>query len=193
MWFSYSCSFCLSFYASSANKPVFLCFTSPSLSGFYVSINFYRRGTLDFKWHLGMIEWGQKSKPKKSLNQNWASKQSHAKFPSQKNFHKALNGIPSGYSYGTRSSTCICYSHEILAKLIRVKHWQYWLGLNHAIICLYYTTHKRFVIFTCRYFKSSWNVTTLSQSNCRNFSYSSIGIKITNILISSEYSLLYSG
>ena len=47
--FRYSCSFSLSFYASSANKPVFLCFTSPSLAGFYVSINFYRRGTLDFK------------------------------------------------------------------------------------------------------------------------------------------------
>ena len=49
VWFSYSCSFSLEFYASSANKPVFLCFTSPSLAGFYVSINFYRRGTLDFK------------------------------------------------------------------------------------------------------------------------------------------------
>ena len=31
---------------------------------------------------------------------------------------------------------------------------------NHAIICLYYT-HKRFVIFTCRYFKLSWNTTAL--------------------------------
>ena len=39
--------------------------------------------------------------PKKSLNQNLASKQSHAKFPSHKNFHKALNDIPSGYSYVT--------------------------------------------------------------------------------------------
>ena len=60
--------------------------------------------------------------PKKSLNQNLASKQSHAKFPSHKNFHKALNDIPSGYSYVTRASTCICYSHGIVAKLIRVKH-----------------------------------------------------------------------
>ena len=39
---------------------------------------------------------------------------------------------------------------------------------NHAIICLYYFP-KRFVIFTCRYFKLSWNTTALSQSNCRNF------------------------
>ena len=40
---------------------------------------------------------------------------------------------------------------------------------NHAII-----TRKRFVIFTCRYFKLSCNTTALSQSNCRNFSCSSI-------------------
>ena len=32
--FRFSCSFFLSFYAKSANKPVFLCFTSPSLAGF---------------------------------------------------------------------------------------------------------------------------------------------------------------
>ena len=30
------------------------------------------------------------------------------------------------------------------------------------------------VIFTCRYFKLSWNTSALSQSNCRNFSGSSI-------------------
>ena len=35
---------------------------------------------------------------------------------------------------------------------------------------VYTSTHKRFVIFTCRYFKLSWNTTALSQSNCRNFS-----------------------
>ena len=44
---------------------------------------------------------------------------------------------------------------------------------NHAIICLYYYPQK-VVIFTCRYFKLSWNTTALSQSNCRNFSCSSI-------------------
>ena len=32
------------------------------------------------------------------------------------------------------------------------------------------TTRKSFVIFTCTNFKSSWNTTDLSQSNCRNFS-----------------------
>ena len=44
---------------------------------------------------------------------------------------------------------------------------------NPAIICLYYYPQK-VVIFTCRYFKLSWNTTALSQSNCRNFSCSSI-------------------
>ena len=47
---------------------------------------------------------------------------------------------------------------------------------HHAIICLYYytTTRERIVIFTCRYFKLSWNATALSQSNCRNFLWSGI-------------------
>ena len=43
---------------------------------------------------------------------------------------------------------------------------------------VYTTTRKRFVIFTCRYFKLSWNTTALSQSNWRNFSCSSIRIVI---------------
>ena len=42
------------------------------------------------------------------------------------------------------------------------------------LLFIYTTTRKRFVIFTCRYFKLSWNTTALSQSNCRNFSCSSI-------------------
>ena len=42
------------------------------------------------------------------------------------------------------------------------------------LLFVYTTTHKRFVIFTRRYFKLSWITTALSQSNCRNFSYSSI-------------------
>ena len=40
------------------------------------------------------------------------------------------------------------------------------------------TTRKRFVIFTCRYFKLSWNTTALSQSNCRNFSCRTIIVVI---------------
>ena len=42
------------------------------------------------------------------------------------------------------------------------------------LLFVYTSTHKRFVIFTCRYFKLSWNTTALSQSHCRNFSCSSI-------------------
>ena len=60
----------------------------------------------------------------------------------------------------------------------------------HAIICLYYN-HKRFVIFTCRYFKLSWNTTALSQSNCRNFSCSSIKPVIFCNIIQSMYTVLY--
>ena len=56
------------------------------------------------------------------------------------------------------------------------------------LLFVYTTTHKGFVIFTCRYFKLSWNTTALSQSNCRNFSCSSIihvkpGIIILNFKI----------
>ena len=42
------------------------------------------------------------------------------------------------------------------------------------LLFVYTTTCKRFVIFTCKYFKLSWNTTALSQSNCRHFSCSSI-------------------
>ena len=41
----------------------------------------------------GMIEWGQKSKPKKSLDQKSTHKKSHAEFPSLKNFQKGLHDI----------------------------------------------------------------------------------------------------
>ena len=39
---------------------------------------------------------------------------------------------------------------------------------------VYTPTSNSVVIFTCRYFKLSWKTTALSQSNCRNFSCSSI-------------------
>ena len=42
------------------------------------------------------------------------------------------------------------------------------------LLFVYTNTHKRFVIFTFSYFKLSWNTTALSQSNCRNFSWSSM-------------------
>ena len=46
------------------------------------------------------------------------------------------------------------------------------------LLIVYTTTLRRFVIFTSRYFKLSWNTTAVSQSNCRNFSCSSITMKI---------------
>ena len=63
---------------------------------------------------------------------------------------------------------------------------------NHAIICLYCYPPKRLVIFTCRYFKLSWDTTALSQSNCRNFSCSSINGKI-RIPESGKFLLVESG
>ena len=51
------------------------------------------RGTLDFKWQ-GWSNGGKNQNPKKFLDQNLGSKKTHAKFPSHKNFQKALNDIP---------------------------------------------------------------------------------------------------
>ena len=41
----------------------------------------------------GMIEWGQKSKPKQIPGPKFNPQKSHAEFPSYKNFQKALNDI----------------------------------------------------------------------------------------------------
>ena len=54
--------------------------------------------------------------------------------------------------------------------------------LQIMLLFVYTSTRKRFVIFTCRYFKLSWNTTARSQSNCRNFSCSSIN-KLTRKFI----------
>ena len=69
--------------------------------------------------------------------------------------------------------------HEGYFEIVR-QFWNITSGIYakyHVQIMLllgYTTTHKRFVIFTCRYFKLSRNTTALSQSNCKNFSRSSI-------------------
>ena len=62
-----------------------------------------------------------------------------------------------------------------LETIFKYHGWYLWQisHTNPAIIC-YTTTNKRFVIFTCWYFKLSWNITALSPSNCRNFSYSTM-------------------
>ena len=80
----------------------------------------------------------------------------------------------------------------ILRKLETIFKYHEWYlcqisHTNHAIINFVYTTRcKRFVLFTCRYFKLSWNTTILTQSNCRKFSCSSITTKITIIIIQDD-------
>ena len=62
----------------------------------------------------------------------------------------------------------------------------------HIILLFVYTaTRKRFVIFTCRYFKWSWNTTALSQSNCRNFSCGSIIMFNCDNVAKKQNSLLF--
>ena len=41
----------------------------------------------------GLVEWGQNSNPEKSQDLKFTPKNSHAEFPSLKNFQKALNDI----------------------------------------------------------------------------------------------------
>ena len=52
------------------------------------------------------------------------------------------------------------------------------ISLEVMLLFVYTTTRNSFVIFTCRYFKLRWNTTALSQSNCRNFSCSSIYVVV---------------
>ena len=73
--------------------------------------------------------------------------------------------------------------HEWYFKIIMRNLRQFWnitvgiyakYNIQIMLLFAYTTTRKRVVIFTCRYFKLSWNTTVLKQSNCRNFSCSSI-------------------
>ena len=49
-------------------------------------------GTPDFKWQ-GWSSGVKNQNPEKSLDKNLALKKSHAEFPSNKNFQKALNVV----------------------------------------------------------------------------------------------------
>jgi len=71
-----------------------------------------------------MIKWGQKSKPqkipqasnktpKKSSDQNLTPKKSHAKFPSHKNFLKALNDITQKIETLVVECLCLFIHHTI--------------------------------------------------------------------------------
>ena len=73
--------------------------------------------------------------------------------------------------------------HEWYFKIVIRNLRQFWnitsgiyakYHIQIMLLFVYTTTRKRFVIFTCKYFKLSWNTTALSQSNCGNFSCSSI-------------------
>ena len=82
-----------------------------------------------------------------------------------------------------------CYTlfHQPLGEWNLRQFWNIAGGIDakyHVQIMLlfvYTTSRKGFVIFTCRYFKLSWNTTALSQSNCRNFSCRSINTVITDL------------
>ena len=86
--------------------------------------------------------------------------------------------------FGINTTSDILKLLYIISRAIRrvkfetiLKYHEWYLRqLSRKIMLLfvYTSTCKRFVIFTCRYFKLSWNTTALSQSNCRNFSCSSI-------------------
>ena len=88
-----------------------------------------------------------------------------------------------------RVASSLCFKARLSAEpliwewfsiLMQIKFWNITSGISakyHVQIMLLFvctTTCKSFVIFTCRYFKLSWNTTALSQSNCSNFSCSSI-------------------
>ena len=75
---------------------------------------------------------------------------------------------------GLRRVTCYEWYFEIVIRNLKYHEWYFCQisRTNHAIICLYY--HPQKVCNFLMYFKLSWITTALSQSNCRNFSCSSI-------------------
>ena len=64
-----------------------------------------------------------------------------------------------------------------------LKYYEWYLcqiSRTNLAIIFYTTTRKRFLIFTCRYFKLSWNTTALSLSNRKNFSCIIIIVVVKN-------------
>ena len=78
--------------------------------------------------------------------------------------------------FGVNTTSDISKLLYVILRAVRRVKFETFLKYNVQILLLfvYTTTRKRFVIFTCRYFKLSRNTVDLSQSNCRNFSCSSI-------------------
>ena len=93
--------------------------------------------------------------------------------------------------FGTNTTSDIPKLLYVISRAVRrVKFRQFWnittgcyakYHVQIMLLFVYTTTHERFVIFTCRCFKLSWKTCGLSQSNCRNFSCSSIVAIISNI------------
>ena len=86
--------------------------------------------------------------------------------------------------FGINNTSDISKFLDLISRAIRrvkfetiLKYHEWYLcqiSIQIMLLFVYTTTRKRFVIFTCRYFKLSWNTTALSQLNCRNFSCSGI-------------------
>ena len=83
-----------------------------------------------------------------------------------------------------------------ILKLLYLGNWRQFWNITSGIYAKYHTQImllfvytgrcKMSVLFTCRYFKLSWNTTILTQSNCRKCSCSSITTKITIIIIQDD-------
>ena len=88
--------------------------------------------------------------------------------------------------FGINTTSDVSKLLYVISRAVRRVKFETILKYHVQIMLLfvYTTTRKRFVIFTCRYFKLGWNTTALSQSNCRNFSCGSI-IRITVWIASS--------
>ena len=99
--------------------------------------------------------------------------------------------------FGINTTTDISKLLYVISRAVRRVKFETILKYHEWYLCqisrtnhVYTTTCKRFVIFTCRYFKLSWNTTALSQSNCRNFSRSSINDNTISNRISTNTKLL---
>ena len=88
---------------------------------------------------------------------------------------------------------CHTSFHEPLGEWNLRRFWNITSGIYakyhiQIMLLIVYTTNlRRFVIFTCRYFKLSWNTTALSQSNCINFSCSSMRYKFACFYLTCRY------
>ena len=82
--------------------------------------------------------------------------------------------------FGINTTSDVSKLLYVISRAVRRVKFETILKYHVQIMLLfvYTTTRKRFVIFTCRYFKLSWKTTALSQSNCRKFSCSTIIVVI---------------